>query len=92
MHCSTAATLASRPRPHATSSQLASQPMAMRARGLAGQPMAAAAAPGASAMITLLLGDEAGDAVTMPGEVARAKSTTLAAMLEGVSKWPVFRS
>ena len=54
---------------------------------------ASAAAPGAARgadvdMITLLAvlpGDEAGDAVTMPGEVARAKSTTLAAMLEGMS-------
>ena len=45
---------------------------------------ASAVAPGASAMITLLPGDEAGDAVTIPGEVAREKSTTLAAMLEGM--------
>ena len=44
-----------------------------------------AAAPGATAMITLVSGDEAGDAVTitMPREVGRKKSTMLAEMLEG---------
>ena len=45
-----------------------------------------AAAPGGStAMITLVSGDEAGDAVTitMPREVGRKKSTMLAEMLEG---------
>ena len=48
------------------------------------QPQVAMDAP-AAAMITLVLDNGAGDAITMPREDARTKSDTLAGMLEGAS-------